>query len=144
MDNSDAIAGADPDGDGLTNLEEYLGGTDPTVAEAGESEREETSMDIILRQQERIRHLQERLAQYRELMKEQQDAIEAYQTEIEAYQAEIEALKETMSDPETGLNEKTEAPAESKKSGPDRGRPFLQSGPDTHGFLSRVSGLNMH
>ena len=96
LDDPEAIAGADPDGDGLTNLEEFLSGTDPTVPDVREPEEEQPE-DIIRRQEEMIRSLQAEMDEYMNTIIRQSEIIEKQQGVISDLQEQLDAF-ETTSD----------------------------------------------
>ena len=87
------IAADDPDGDGLTNLEEYLGGTDPTIPDAPESAPQADAEETIRQQEETIHSLEERLALYEQIIRRQQDAIRSLEEELEELQIRLEELR---------------------------------------------------
>ena len=91
LDNEAAIAGSDPDDDGLTTLEEYLAGTNPVIAE--KAEPEETPEQIIARQNALIAELQAKLTEYSDLVVAQQGVLDKNRRELEYLQQEIARLE---------------------------------------------------
>ena len=91
LDNEAAIAGSDPDDDGLTTLEEYLAGTNPVIAE--KEEPEETPEQIIARQNALIAELQAKLTEYSDLVVAQQGVLDKNRRELEYLQQEIARLE---------------------------------------------------
>ncbi len=98
-------ANLDPDNDGLTNLEEYMAGTDPLVPDLPELSELEQAQEIIRQQKEQIRRLEQEIQR---LQRENQGYVERFATQqrtLDGYTADMKNLSQKLAELEAKLAE---------------------------------------